>query len=63
MAIPCVVVSNVRVIDIGLDIGEQSKVEIEPSGCIDIWTPMFMLWGSVTAGVLAFMIWYSNERQ
>ncbi len=28
-----------------------------------IWTPMFMLWGSITAGVLAFMIWYSNERQ
>ena len=35
MAIPCVVVPNVRVIDIGLYIGEQSKVEIEPSGCIE----------------------------
>jgi hypothetical protein len=27
-----------------------------------IWTPMFALWGLITAGVLAFMIWYSNER-
>ena len=22
-----------------------------------IWTPMFALWGLITAGVLAFMIW------
>ena len=28
-----------------------------------IWTPMFALWGLITAGILAFMIWYSNERQ
>lgn len=27
-----------------------------------IWTPMFVLWGLITAGILAFMIWYSNER-
>ena len=27
-----------------------------------IWTPMFALWGLITAGILAFMIWYSNER-
>ena len=27
-----------------------------------VWTPMFALWGLITAGILAFMIWYSNER-
>lgn len=27
-----------------------------------IWNPMFMLWGGITASILAFMIWYSNER-
>jgi hypothetical protein len=27
-----------------------------------VWTPMFLLWGGITASVLAFMIWYSNER-
>lgn len=27
-----------------------------------VWTPMFALWGLTTAGILAFMIWYSNER-
>lgn len=27
-----------------------------------IWTPMFLLWGLITAGILAYMIWYSNER-
>lgn len=28
-----------------------------------IWNPWFLLWGVITASVLAFMIWYSNERQ
>lgn len=27
-----------------------------------LWTPMFFLWGLITASILAFMIWYSNER-
>ena len=27
-----------------------------------IWNPMFFIWGLITASVLAFMIWYSNER-
>ena len=28
-----------------------------------IWTPMFLAWGLIISGILAFMIWYSNERQ
>lgn len=28
-----------------------------------IWSPMFALWGLITAGTLAYMIWYSNERE
>lgn len=28
-----------------------------------LFNPMFALWGLVTASILAFMIWYSNERQ
>ena len=27
-----------------------------------IWSPMFALWGLITAGTLAYMIWFSNER-
>ena len=27
-----------------------------------IWNWVFVIWGLLTAGILAFMIWYSNER-
>jgi hypothetical protein len=27
-----------------------------------VWTPMFFWWGLITASILAYMIWYSNER-
>jgi len=27
-----------------------------------IWNPMFLGWGLITASVLAYCIWYSNER-
>lgn len=27
-----------------------------------IWTPMFLVWGLITASVIAYSIWYSNER-
>lgn len=27
-----------------------------------IWSPMFLLWGCITASILAYMIWYTNER-
>lgn len=27
-----------------------------------IWTPMFLVWGLITASVIAYTIWYSNER-
>ncbi len=28
-----------------------------------IWTPMFAVWGLITAGTLAYMVWFSYERQ
>lgn len=27
-----------------------------------IWNWVFLIWGLITAGILAFMIWYTNER-
>jgi hypothetical protein len=41
MAISSIVVSHVRVIDIGLSVGEQSKVQVEPNRCIE-YIPIYM---------------------
>lgn len=27
-----------------------------------IWNPMFFVWGLITASILAYCIWFSNER-